>query len=214
MIYKLKNIIPKYDKILHLSKLIVDIPSTINNVVLNSDYKLDFAKFFLNNTIKRTNVFYILEKDKKIIGALFAYIPNFISSTENIYNYLYASLLNKKIFDEWMSKDFNKTELEVLKQELLIEKEYQKQVWKNTLRNNDSSEILLLSIDPNYQGQGFSKKLLNSFFNDSINLNTKKYHLFTTSNCDYEYYEKMGMNCKLKHTILNGISLLVYEKKI
>lgn len=214
MIYKLKNIISKYDEILDLSKLIVDIPKVINDINLDSDYRLDFAKLFLNNTIKRANVFYILENNKKIIGALFAYIPNFISNKENVYNHLYASFLNKKIFNKWTLKNFNKTESDILKQELFIENEYQNKVWKRTLKNNDSSEILFLSVDSRYQGQGLSKKLLKTFFDDSKSNNIEKYHLFTTSNCDYEYYEKLGMYCKQKYKILNGVSLLVYEKKI
>lgn len=214
MIYKLKKIIPKYNEILNLSKLIVDIPNVIDNFSLDYDYQLDFARLFLNNSIKRANVFYILENDKKIIGALFAYIPNFISSKENIYNYIYASILNRKLFSKWMIKDLNRIELKILKQELLIEDEYQQNVWKDTVKNNDSGEILFLSVDSNYQGQGLSKQLLKVFFDDLENNNIKKYHLFTTTNCDYEYYEKLGMNCKNKYTLIDGLSLLVYEKKI
>ncbi|MEG0992029.1 MAG: GNAT family N-acetyltransferase [Malacoplasma sp.] len=210
MIYRLKDIKVKYKELVGLSKLIINISNKTSNI----EFENDLAKYFLNNSIKRANVLYILENNNELIGALFAYIPNYCAANETINNYTYATNLNTSILKKLKYKNLSAEELKILQHELLMEKEYTKNVWSHTIKRNDSAEILFFSIAENHQKKGHSKPLLNAFLDDVRINNIKKYHLFTTSTCDFEYYEKLGMK-RIKATSLpQNITLLVYEKQI
>lgn len=210
MIYKLKDIKTEYEKLIDLSRLIINVSDKTTNV----KFEKYLSQYFLNNSIKRANVFYILENDSQIIGALFAYIPDYCSEKDNVDNYKFASNLNCTLLKKLKYENFTQDEFKILKKELLIEKEYCKNVWANTIKKNDSSEILFFSIANAHQKKGYSKALLNIFLEDTKICNIKKYHLFTTSNCDFEYYEKLGMKCTQQNYISKDTSLLVYEKQI
>lgn len=82
--------------------------------------------------------------------------------------------------------------------------------------NESDAEIVLLIVDPNFQGHGVGRKLFEECMKYFRRNNVKKFNLKTDTACNYNFYDHMGMNCVAQEAIAPGkdFTFLLYEGEI
>lgn len=206
--FKQEELLDRYWDLIHLSKQIVSLENTN---ISDDNLWIDLSKYFLNNTLKRSNYGVLLEKDNRIIAALFAYIPN----NGNLFlERVLANKLNCKVLNDLKTKIDSIEKIRLISSELNIEKNYLEPLWKSTLEKNISSELNMFVVDTLYKGKKLSKILLQHFYQCLTNQKINHFHLFTTSNCDHNYYQKLGMKIISEVKENEKQTFFVYEKSL
>ncbi len=90
--------------------------------------------------------------------------------------------------------------------------------YSKMLENHDESdaEIVLLIVDPNFQGHGVGRKLFEECMKYFRHNNVKKFNLKSDTACNYNFYDHMGMTCVAKEPIApdKEFTFLLYEGEI
>ncbi|AVM42040.1 GNAT family N-acetyltransferase [Fastidiosipila sanguinis] len=82
--------------------------------------------------------------------------------------------------------------------------------------NDSDAEIVLLIVDPTFQGHGVGRKLFKECLDYFRRNNVKKFNLKTDSACNYNFYDHMGMTCVAQEAIAEGsdFTFLLYEGEV
>lgn len=196
-----------YNQLNYLSKIIINNDDWFS---LNEKLFDLLSRYFLNNSLQRTNFCLYIENENKIIGVLLAYLNVFDLHDLTIKKFSSENIL---ILEEIKKNTFNEKEKEIVNLELGIEEYYKNNIWNNS-KNLNKSEILFFAVDSNYQGKGIGKKLIMSFENECRNLNIKNYYLFTTNHCNVSFYEKNKMTITQTFRFNKDLDLYIFEKNL
>ncbi|WP_412032701.1 hypothetical protein [Malacoplasma muris] len=154
----------------------------------NDELNTGLATFLLNNMIRNVNYGYVIEYNGLIVGVLLASIPDY--KHQNIFSDQDLIDLNVEEADNinfFKTLDDNQEEIKNL--EIYTNQVYYEMFQKYSDIVSNRSEILMFSILPKHRGRGLSDILYNKFKFDIIEYGYPDFCLFTTTNCDYGYYE-------------------------
>lgn len=167
----------------------------------NDEFNLALSKFVTSTISRNTTHGSFIETDSgKRIGMMTYSIPGFkllFSSLDTDYE------TNLNIFKKYLrdnritnnQKLIIKKEIDVARSFEVLFNEYQ-----GLLQNK--VEIKLLYVSPEYRGKSLSKILFRQFSNDLLKSIYDGFYLFTTTEHNYKFYEKL----KLK-----GLEAIIYD---
>lgn len=149
------------------------------------------SQYFLNIILSKSNYGYMLILDNKVVGVIFCFIPNY---QKTFLNPEEVQINNEKILFEIQKLKLSNIQKTILDIEMLtnINNDEIYKVFNYDLK--DSCEIMFLSVLKEYQNKKIGSTITNNFINDIKKLNFHKIHLYTTTLCNYKYYEYKKMN--------------------
>lgn len=160
--------------------------------VYNENLHNRMAMYWLHKMFLDINYGKVIEYNGLIVGVLLAHIPNY--KLENVFNEVDLQKLNHlehSNINSMVALDENQTEIKNL--ELYTHDVHKSMFEKYHELVTNNAQILLFSILPKHRGRGLSNILFNRFKYDIIEFETPYYCLFTTTLCDYQYYEHKKM---------------------
>lgn len=189
---KIRNIEKKdYNQLVLHCKNVLNYYSFFNNY--NDDLNVGLATYLLHNILSSANYGFVLDYNGLIIGVLLGRIPS-ENITKNIFEY--EDLKETGFDDSMTSSFFNANDLnqeEIRNLEFKTNEIYHQMLEKYNDIIFNKSEILLFSILPKHRGRGLSNIMLDKFKYDIAEHGFYEYFLFTTTLCDYQYYEHKKM---------------------
>ncbi|MGL4948469.1 MAG: hypothetical protein ACRC42_03735 [Mycoplasma sp.] len=201
-------------------KMIMDVDS-FKNMVNHVD---KIANFCLEYFYNKSNFRWLLvDGQNNVNGMLFASIKCEGSSEDNINSFKYNKdeFENVKL-DKFISKLIKENKIEKICQILDVKSlsnddlkflKFQIEINNNieALSTDGECELILFAIDPKRQGLGYSKILLEQFYNQLKIAKINEFILYSDTGCDFEYYLHNGFSEIAKVEIKNDFKLLGSE---
>lgn len=189
---RIRNIEKKdYNQLVLHCKNVLNYYSFFNNY--NDDLNVGLATYLLHNILASANYGFVLDYNGLIVGVFLGRIPS-EQIKENIFTY---DELKDIGFDDSMTSTFfnvqDANQEEIKNLEFKTNEIYHQMIDKYSDIVFNKPEILLFSILPKHRGRGLSNIMLNKFKYDITGYDFSEYYLFTTTLCDYRYYEHKKM---------------------
>lgn len=157
-------------------------------VYYNETLHTQLATHWLNSILLYVNYAKVIRYNGLIVGVILAHIPNYElkaifheTDLKKFNSYEYSDIESFIAYDE--------NQLEIKNLEILTNETYESMVKKHQELLSERAEILMFSVLPKHQGRGLSNILLNRFKYDIIEYNCPEFFLFTTSLCNFSFYE-------------------------
>ena len=167
-----------------LTNIVWDFDSHISSLALSELFQWMYTAGSLSNS----NFCKVLELNGKVKGLLFGKIENMQTGQLRLSTFwLQLKLIVKLIL---MKEIPFKTKLSLFKMVHVHE------VNRSKLESREISEVHLFIVDPEYQGMGWGKMLMNEFITACKKRNIKRFVLETDEESNYGFYEHFGFTRK------------------
>ncbi|BAC44540.1 GNAT family N-acetyltransferase [Malacoplasma penetrans] len=188
-----------YDDVVLLAKEIFDFDYLLTK--RNDEFNMALSRFVTSTIVKNATGGYFIENDEgKKIAMLNYGIPN----DKPIFSLMETDFgINLNIFKKYI-RDYTITQNEklIINKEIDIARSFEilYQQYESLLQNK--AEIKLLYVAPEYRGKSLSKILIRKFYDDLTRTPYDSFYLFTTTEHNYKFYEKLKMK---------ALDLIVYD---
>ncbi|ESA33493.1 gnat family acetyltraansferase [Leptolyngbya sp. Heron Island J] len=147
-----------------------------------------FSQIYVASPLALSNFIKVVDVNKKPCGFLFGRVEN-LPRRKSDYSGLVGQL---KI----MSKLFFIPGVSLKRKLSYFHKIYLHETNRRKAENEIDSEILLLVVDPDSQGKGWGKELVNTFIESCVENEVKKVVLETDAESNYGFYNHLGFSVK------------------
>lgn len=155
-------------------------------------YPAELAKtltqIYVTSPLATSNFVKVVEVDNKVCGFLFGKVENLPRRRSE-----YSGLIGQM---KIIGKLFSVRGVSIKRKLSLIQKIYLHERNRMKVEGEIDSEILLFVVDPDHQGEGWGKKLVNAFIESCLENKVKKVVLETDNESNYGFYNHFGFSIK------------------